>query len=134
MHARSAKSDYTRYLQISRFISTATCTFRLSIYVFPKILAYKTSCWVSTRGVLKPLYFRCSVWLTMKKEEGMSMNINIWEVAQYTCMFKGNPPYKQQPERLIMITAHESGYRFLIIWLRVEIICLRTYAQDIESF
>ena len=68
----------------------------------------------------------------MKKGEGMSMNINIWEVAQY--MFKGNPPYKQQPERLIMITAHETGYRFLIIWLRVEIMCLRTYAQDIETF
>ena len=43
MHARSATSDYTRYLQISRFISSATGSFCLSMYSFFKILEYKTS-------------------------------------------------------------------------------------------
>ena len=48
MHSRSATSDYTRYFQIPRLISSVTCTFWLLIFrgFFFKILAYETSSWV----------------------------------------------------------------------------------------
>ena len=44
---RTATLDDTRYFQISRLISSATCTFLIinTLYFF-RILAYKTSSWV----------------------------------------------------------------------------------------